>query len=189
MRECGLVDISESLSKYQDLIFGDNIASDLKLLGTKIQGVSDAGKSVWLFGNGASASIASHVALDLTKQSGVRAKTFSDNSMVTALANDFGYENWMSKALEYYSSPNDLVILISVSGDSPSICRALDHSKYRGIEVVGFSGRHPTNYLNSNSNMGLHVPSHSYNLVENVHSIWLTAVVDYLVGSDTYEVS
>lgn len=181
--------IYESLVKYQELISAGTMAPDLELLGTKIQGVSDAGNSIWIFGNGASAAIASHIALDLTKQSRVRAKTFSDHSMVTALANDFGYENWMSKALEYYSSPNDLVMLISVSGDSPSICRALDHSKSRGIEVVGFSGRHPTNYLNSNSNVGLHVPSHSYNIVENVHSIWLTSVVDYLVGSDTYEVS
>lgn len=181
----------DSLDKYPKLIIDDegNIVSSLKQLANEVIGARNRNGTVWLFGNGASASIASHVALDLTKQSGVKSRTLSDHAMITAFANDFGYENWIAKSLEYYASKNDLVILISVSGESPSVCRAVDFAQSADIRTIGLSGRSPNNYLNTKCDLVMHVPSHSYNIVENVHSIWLTSIVDYLIGSDTYEVS
>ena len=55
-------------------------------------------------GNGASASISAHGAVDFTKQAGVRSITFSDANMITAFSNDYGYDNWMAKALDFYSN-------------------------------------------------------------------------------------
>ena len=52
---------------------------------------------IFLAGNGASASIANHVATDLTKSAGFNARTLNESNLITCLSNDFGYENWLSK--------------------------------------------------------------------------------------------
>ena len=66
-----------------------------------------------LAGNGASAAISSHLAIDFTKAAGVRAVTFNESSLLTCFSNDFGYENWVKKTLEYHADKGDLIILIS----------------------------------------------------------------------------
>ena len=58
-----------------------------------------------LAGNGASAAISSHLAIDFTKAAGVRAVTFNESSLLTCFSNDFGYENWVKEALNYYLLP------------------------------------------------------------------------------------
>lgn len=77
-----------------------------------------------LVGNGASASISSHLAIDFTKAAGVRAINFNESSLLTCFSNDFGYENWITRALQYYLLPGDIVILISSSGKSKNIVNA-----------------------------------------------------------------
>ena len=69
-------------------------------------------------GNGASASIAAHGATDFTKQGKIRSITFNEANLITCLSNDYGYENWMKEALNFYSNTGDLIVLISVSGES-----------------------------------------------------------------------
>ena len=58
-----------------------------------------AGRKAIIIGNGGSAAMASHVAVDLTKNAGVRAITFNEADLITCLANDYGYEQWMAKAV------------------------------------------------------------------------------------------
>ena len=76
-------------------------------------------------GNGASASLASHAATDFTKQAKIESIAFNDHNLITALANDYGYDNWVSKAIQYYVKPQDRVIFISVSGNSPNLVNGL----------------------------------------------------------------
>jgi len=80
-------------------------------------GVRDKGRKVILVGNGGSAAIASHVAVDLTKAARVRAINFNEADLITCFANDYGYEHWVEKALGAYADPGDLAILISSSGE------------------------------------------------------------------------
>ena len=53
-------------------------------------------------GNGASASIANHASLDFTKQAKIKSVNFNESALITAFANDYGYENWIQKAVKYY---------------------------------------------------------------------------------------
>ena len=83
--------------------------------------VKITGKKIIVVGNGGSAAMASHVAVDLTKAAGCRAVTFNEADLLTCFANDYGYENWVERALNFYADKGDVVILISSSGTSKNI--------------------------------------------------------------------
>ena len=73
--------------------------------------------------------MASHVAVDYTKQGGIRTLNFNEYDLITCFANDYGYENWVSKSIEFYADKGDLAILISSSGSSPNIVNAAKTAK------------------------------------------------------------
>ena len=140
-------------------------------------------------GNGASASIASHGAVDFTKQGRTRAVDFNEPNLITCLSNDFGYENFMAKAVEFYADDGDVLVLISVSGKSPNALAAARYAKSRGIPVVSFTGSAPDNPLRALSDIDFWLGSRAYNVVEGIHMVWLTTVVDMLVGRAEYAVA
>ena len=80
-------------------------------------------------GNGGSASIAAHICVDFNKELSIKAVNFNETNLITCFANDYGYENWLKKALEIFCDKNDLVILISSSGNSPNIINAANYIK------------------------------------------------------------
>jgi D-sedoheptulose 7-phosphate isomerase len=141
-----------------------------------------AGGKVLLAGNGASAAMAAHGAVDLTKVSGVRALTFNEADLITCFANDFGYEHWVAKALEYYADPKDAVVLISSSGRSPNIVNAARQARQMGLPLLTLSGFAPDNPLRAAGTVNLWVDSDQYNLVEVTHQAWIVAMVDALAG-------
>jgi len=105
----------------------------------------ERGGTVWICGNGGSASLADHFAQDLTKQCHVKAQSLTSLAMITALGNDEGYEHIFSRQLEMYGSPVDLLIVISGSGNSPNILAALLAARGKDMEtlaVLGFDGGH-----------------------------------------------
>jgi D-sedoheptulose 7-phosphate isomerase len=148
-----------------------------------------SGRKLMFAGNGASASIASHGAVDFTKQGRVRAIDFNEPNLITCLSNDFGFENFMAKAVEMYADPGDALVLISVSGKSPNAVAAARYAKSRGLKVVSFTGSAPDNPLRGLSDIDFWLGSRAYNVVECVHMIWMTTVVDMLVGGAEYAVA
>ena len=100
----------------------------------------DAGNKIIFIGNGGSAGIASHLAIDFSKNGGLRALAFNDPSALTCLGNDLGYENVFAKQLEFHARPGDLLIAISSSGTSPNILGAVKAARARDCKVVTFSG-------------------------------------------------
>ena len=138
-------------------------------------------------GNGASASLAEHAAVDFTKQGKVRSVTFHDATLMTCFANDYGYDQWLARAIEHYGDEGDAVVLISVSGASPSVVNAARDARERGLAVVTFTGRERDNPLAQLADIGFWVDSDAYNVVENIHSIWVTATIDFLIGKAVYE--
>lgn len=140
------------------------------------------GGKVILAGNGGSAAIASHVAVDLVKVSGVRAINFNEADLITCLANDHGYENWVAKAIEFYADSDDLIILISSSGKSPNIINGAIKSKQMNLSLVTFSGFSPDNPLRKLGDLNFWADSQSYNIVEMTHHVWLLALADKLVA-------
>ena len=139
-------------------------------------------------GNGASASLASHAATDFTKQAKITSIAFNDHNLITALSNDFGYEEWVLKAIEYYTNPNDMVIFISVSGESRNLVNALEYAKKEGYITASLTGSDINNTLKNNSDYSLWVNSKAYNIVESSHTILITLIIDLLIGSPEYSV-
>jgi len=150
--------------------------------------VRERGSKLMLAGNGASASIASHLAVDFTKQAGVVAMSFNEPNLITAYANDFGYDRWVVQAIRHYAKPGDAVVLISSSGRSPNIVNAALSAREAGMQIVTLSGFAPDNPLRASGDVNLWVDSKAYNIVECIHMIWLTAICDLIIGKAEYAV-
>jgi D-sedoheptulose 7-phosphate isomerase len=171
------------LAEYPRLLANPEIPGLITAIKDRIAEARDSGRKLMLAGNGASASIASHLATDFSKQGGVRAMTFNDANLITALGNDCGYENWIAKALDFYADKGDVVILISSSGKSPNVVKAAHRAKELGLYDAAFTGFAQDNPLGAASDINFWVDSRSYNIVECTHMIWLTAVLDLLADS------
>ncbi len=183
------MNVQSYLSEYTRLLADPEAPVLIAKLKTRIAEARAAGRKLMLAGNGASASIASHLATDFSKQGKVRAMAFNDANLITALGNDCGYENWIAKALDFYADRGDVLILISSSGKSPNVVKAAQRGKELGLYVAAFTGFAKDNPLGAASDINFWVDSRSYNIVECTHMIWLTAVVDLLIGASEYSVS
>jgi D-sedoheptulose 7-phosphate isomerase len=173
--------------EYRRLAFGEECHAPIQEFAELAVKVRTRGGKLMFAGNGASASTSEHGAVDLTKQGRVRAVTFHDPNLITCFANDFGYDHWIAKAIEHYAKQEDAVVLISVSGTSPSVVNAARYAQSVGLPVVSFTGRKPDNPLRQLSDVAFFVPSDAYNIVECIHTIWLTAAIDLLIGHSVYE--
>lgn len=152
---------------------------------TLIKAAHGKGKKLIIVGNGGSAAIASHVAVDLTKNTGIRAVNFNEPDLITCFANDFGYEHWVGTALKYYADTGDLLLLISSSGCSPNILNAAVMAREMRMGIVTFSGFSADNPLRKEGIINFWVDSNNYNFVEMTHHIWLLAITDRLVAGRT----
>ena len=105
------------------------------------------GRRIFVMGNGGSAAMASHFACDLGKGTVQEGKTrfkimsLNDNvPLLTAYANDFGYETVFAEPLASLAEPGDVAIAISSSGNSPNVLRAMDVARERGLTTIGITG-------------------------------------------------
>jgi len=136
-----------------------------------------SGHKVIFVGNGGSAAIASHMAIDWTKNGGIRSIALNDPATLTCLGNDFGYENVFAKQLEFYATPSDLVIIISSSGRSPNILATGKWACDNGLRVVTLSGMEHSNELRRMGELNFYVPANDYGPVELAHICLLHSVV------------
>ena len=140
-----------------------------------------------IFGNGGSAAIASHCVVDLTKNADIRAINFNEADLITCFANDYGYEKWVEKAVEFYGDERDVFIGISSSGSSENILNGcLAARKKNFSKVITLSGMQAENPLRQLGDINLWANSMAYNHIENIHQIWLLAVVDLIIGNAEY---
>jgi D-sedoheptulose 7-phosphate isomerase len=141
----------------------------------------DAGNKIFFIGNGGSAGIASHLAIDFSKN-GLRALAFNDAAALTCIGNDLGYENVFAKQIEIHARPGDMLIAISSSGRSPNIVAAVKTARSRDCRVVTFSGFDEKNDLRRTGDVNFHVRSHEYGLVEVAHLAICHAILDLDMG-------
>ena len=146
-----------------------------------------SGKKIIVVGNGGSAAMASHVAVDFTKAAGIRAINFNEADLITCFANDYGYEHWVEKALEFYADTGDLAILISSSGESLNIVKGAEKAKKMGVTVITVTGFLSDNPLRKLGDLNLWVDSSEYNIVEMTHHVWLVAIIDFLIETKGIE--
>lgn len=139
-------------------------------------------RKLMFIGNGGSAAIASHMAIDYWKNGGIRATAFNDASLLTCLSNDYGYEYVFEKTIEMMAQPGDLLIAISSSGRSPNILRGVAAARARQCDVVTLSGFLLGNPLRALGDLNFYVPSDSYGYVEITHLSICHAILDLSIG-------
>ena len=135
---------------------------------------------IFIFGNGGSASIASHVSVDMTKILNFRSYNFNEANLITCFSNDYGYENWISNTINAYSKPGDLVILISSSGKSKNIINAAKLTNKKKLNLITFSGFLKNNPLKKLGNINIWINSRNYNIIETTHQTILLSIIDYI---------
>ena len=134
---------------------------------------------IFIIGNGGSSATASHMVNDLG--AGLRRRniinfdvaSLDDNGpVVSAIANDIGYENIFFMQMKGLLNPNDIIIAISCSGDSPNIIKAVDYAKELGCMIIGLTG-FEGGYIRTVSDISFHInaPKDEYGLVEDAHMI------------------
>lgn len=133
------------------------------------------GKQVFVMGNGGSAATASHIATDWSKTAErvgkplIRCISLNDNAaFMTAIANDLGYDEVFVRQLKNLLQPNDVVVIISGSGNSPNVIKAAEYAKQIGavtIGMTGFSG----GKLRKMVDICFHVDSDQYGVIEDLH--------------------
>jgi phosphoheptose isomerase len=145
-----------------------------------------AGATVFSCGNGGSASVANHLECDHVK--GIRSETdlwprvvsLSTNvELLTAIANDLGYEDVFCYQLESYARPGDVVLAVSSSGGSPNIVRALAWAKEHGLHTIaftGFAGGAARDLVDAS----VHVDCANYGVVEDLHQAAMHAIAQYI---------
>ena len=181
--------ILDCIEQYRKSIIDNDVSDKLIELKKSLLEVKKNNKKVIIAGNGGSAAVASHVSVDFTKQGGIRTINFNEYDLITCFANDYGYENWLSKAINFYADPDDHLILISSSGRSKNIINAAKEGKKKNLHLTTLTGFSKNSELSRLSNISLWVNSKAYNIIENTHQIWLLIVCDMLVGKTVYSSS
>ena len=144
---------------------------------------------IYILGNGGSSATASHMVNDLG--AGLRRReimnfditSLGDNSpVVTAIANDIGYENIFYMQLKGLISKDDVIIAISCSGDSPNVVKAVDYAKKMGCTIIGITG-FEGGYLKERADIQFHIdaPKGEYGLVEDIHMILDHIIYSYYI--------
>ena len=176
-----LEDLSLKLKPNKEIIQKLILVRDLLLETNK------KNKKILIFGNGGSSAISSHFSVDLTKNAKLRCLNFSDADHITCFANDYGFEHWVEKTIDFYGDDGDLLIVISSSGSSENMINGVKAARKGNFSsVVTFSGFSKNNSLNKLGDVNLWVDSNAYNFIENIHQIWLLTVVDLVIGKRQY---
>ena len=180
--------LTSYLNDFSDLVKPDEkIIDQLGKVADLIKVINAKGNKVLIFGNGGSAAISSHFSVDLTKNAGVRCVNCNEADLITCFSNDYGYERWVEKAVDFYGDEGDLLIVISSSGSSKNMLNGVKAARNGNFNaVVTFTGFAEENPLRQLGDINLWVDSKAYNFIENIHQVWLLAIVDLIIGSREY---
>lgn len=145
----------------------------------------DEDRQIFFIGNGGSAATASHFANDIgvgtrSLDKPFRAVSLTDNNaVITAIANDDGYDQVFRYQLQIQMRPGDIVVAISASGNSPNVLSAINYAKEQGSTTVGLTGFDGGD-LRQMVDLAIHVPTAKgeYGPVEDAHM-----VLDHLIGA------
>ncbi|ADE57478.1 MAG: SIS domain-containing protein [Aminobacterium colombiense] len=166
--------LQESINvKIAALSLAEKVASASQLI---IQALSHGGTAFFL-GNGGSAADAQHLAAELVgrfekNRKALRAVALTTNpSTITALANDYGYENIFLRQLQALAAPGDIVIGISTGGASPNVVKALTWAKEKGIETIAMTGENGGD-LARIASLLLTAPSSHTPRIQELHITW-----------------
>lgn len=173
---------------YIDYLSGVMKSIDVAEIGRFIETLLDAREraaTVFFIGNGGSAATASHFANDLaigthSYEKPFRAVSLTDNTaIITAIANDFGYQDIFVRQLRMFGKPGDVIVGISASGNSPNLLQAFEYARsasIKSVAITAFDGGR----MKEMADEGIHVPTapKEYGPAEDAHMM-----IDHLVGA------
>ena len=122
----------------------------------------------------------------MTKNAKIKTISITNDNLITCFSNDYGFKKWMEKSIKYYVEKKDLVIFLSVSGNSKNILNALKFCNKNKIKTFSLTGHKKNNLTNKLSRKFIWVNSMSYNAVEITHNIILLTIVDLIIGKNKY---
>jgi len=143
-------------------------------IAARYEAVLRAGGTLYFAGNGGSAADAQHIATEYVvryqvNRPGLRAVALTtDTSLLTACANDMGFDEVFARQIESLARPGDLVVLHSTSGESPNMIRAAQSAKARGVPVVAFLGK-SGGELKELADVALVIPSSETARIQELH--------------------
>ena len=148
--------------------------------------VTAAGGTLWLAGNGGSAAAVDHAVCDISKGTFVEGQTpmrtvalTSNLSILTALGNDISYDDVFSEQLKYYFKQGDALLVISSSGNSPNVVKAVEFANAAGAETIAFVG-FKGGKLKEIAKTVVHVDVDNYGIVEDVHMSLIHVLTQYM---------
>ena len=179
---------AERYLAYLSELFSRIDAKEIAAFASALEEARRAGKTIYFIGNGGSAATSSHFANDLGKGARVkgrrpfRAVSLAGNlPLLTAIANDEGYENVFIDQIEGIIEAGDVVVGISASGNSPNVVKAIEYANSQGAVTVGLTG-FSGGRLKEAAKLSVHVetPKGEYGPVEDIHMILDHLVTTYL---------
>ena len=184
-----LADYLDSLHRIgSDVVVSDSSGNQIdndQAISQTIQlmhSVRDASRKIVFIGNGGSAAIASHMAIDYSKNGRLPALAMNDGAALTCLGNDLGYENVFSEQIKLHCNKGDLLVAISSSGSSTNIIQAVTEGHIQGCHVITLSGFSPDNPLRQQGSFNWYIASSEYGFVEIAHLTLCHAILDIEMG-------
>ena len=176
--------LNKYLKNHSDLIKpNDELVNKIIAVKDILLDVKKNNLKVMIFGNGGSAAIASHFSVDLTKPTNIRAVNYNEADLITCFSNDYGYERWVEKVIDFYSDEGDVLILISSSGESKNMINACNFAKTKKLsKIITFTGHKKGNSLSKIGDINFWINSNIYNVVENTHQVWLLSIIDLVIN-------
>ena len=176
---------------YLDYLRQVLLRIDTREIGRFIETLLDArarGATIFFIGNGGSAATASHFANDLAIGTNDYAKPFrvislTDNvAVISAIGNDFGYEDIFSRQLQVLGKRGDVLVAISASGNSPNLLKAFDYARTAGIKTVALTA-FDGGKMKAVADEVVHVPTEpkEYGPAEDAHMVLDHLVANYLM--------
>ena len=141
---------------------------------------------VWIAGNGGSAGIADHSVCDVSKGTFVPGATpcrmvslAANGPLLTALGNDVSYDDVYAEPLKYYLTERDAVLVVSSSGNSPNVVKAVEYAKAQGVPTMAFVG-FKGGILKEIADTVIHVDVQNYGIVEDIHQSIFHMMTQYM---------
>ena len=182
-----------AIAEYAAAYFEKSVAAQVSVDGEKLDAafkILDAaygrGAQLYVCGNGGSASISNHLVCDHSKcaqtDTDIKPKVISlatNIEMITAIANDIGYEDIFVYQLQTLAKEGDVLMTISSSGDSENVVRAAEWAKDQGMDVIaltGFDGGRSAKLATVN----LHVAGDNYGVIEDTHQALMHILAQFI---------
>jgi len=189
MKKITLSELNENVNVIKNI--SKNLSDTIIRASEMIIGTYQTGGKIILIGNGGSAGDVQHIAAEfvgrfkLERRSLLAIALTTNTSILTALANDYGYENVFSRQLDSLANDKDILIAITTSGNSLNILKAVEEVKLRNIKVIGMTGR-TGGKLKNMVDILINVPSDNTPRIQEGH-ITIGHIICYLVERNLFD--